>query len=150
MPELWWQPGRTPVALMKPVTHRIIIACALVLSGALAHADGGVGGIRVFSCNYDLVLTVEENVAQARSRARVRDGHAIPIEFQEHMVDISVSSGSDGKVSLGLTLFEKSGEFWYQINPEPLTFDGSLGIPVQYQWTDGAMSLDVAIVVSSG
>jgi len=135
---------------MNQLAHRVFVASALVLAGAMSSADSGVGGIRVFACNYDVVLTVEDSVAQARSRARVRDGHAIPIEFQKHMVDISVSSGEGGEVSLGLTLFEKSGEYWYQINPEPLTFGGSLGIPVQYQWSNGAMSLDIAIVVSSG
>lgn len=133
---------------MNLMLHSMIVTSALILSGSLTSADDGA--IRVFSCNYDLVLTIDENVARARSRARVRDGRAIPIEFQAHMVDISVSSGADGKVLLGLTLFEKSGEFWYQLNPEPLTFDGSLGIPVQYEWTDGAMSLDIAIVVSGG
>lgn len=134
---------------MNSFSCRLIVTSALLLAAAIAQAGGGVGGIRVFSCNYDLVLTVDENVSQARSRARVRDGNAIPIAFQDHMVDISVTSGDNGEILLGLTLFEKSGEFWYQINPEPLTFSGSLGIPVQYQWSDGAMTLDIAIVVST-
>lgn len=102
----------------------------------------------IFFCNYDVLLTVDDSVGQINSRARVRDGHAIPIDFQDHRIDILIADAGEGRVELGITLFERSGDNWYQINPEPLKFSGVLGIPVQYQWSDGSMALDVAISVS--
>lgn len=102
----------------------------------------------IFFCNYDVLLTVDDSVGQINSRARVRDGHAIPIDFQNHKIDILIANAGEGRVELGITLFERSGKQWYQINPEPLKFGGVLGIPVQYQWSDGSLALDVAISVS--
>lgn len=102
----------------------------------------------IFFCNYDVLLTVDDSVGQINSRARVHAGHAIPIEFQHHKIDIVVADAGEGHVELGITLFERSDEYWYQINPEPLKFGGVLGIPMQYQWSDGILSLDIAISVS--
>lgn len=102
----------------------------------------------VLFCNYDVLFTADDSVGKINSRARVRDGHAIPIEFQSHKIDIVVASAGDQGVELAITLFERSGEYWYQINPEPLSFSGTLGVPVRYQWSDGGLALDVAISVS--
>jgi hypothetical protein len=54
----------------------------------------------------------------------------------------------DDSVEFAITLFEKTGNHWHQINPEPLQFAGELGIPLQYQWSEGGLSPDVAISVS--
>jgi len=91
---------------------------------------------------------VGDSIGQINSRARVRDGHVIPIEFQHHRVDIRIASSDDGGIDFSITLFERSNEYWYPINPEPLQFAGELGIPVQYQWSNGDLSLDAAISVS--
>lgn len=123
----------------------VLASTLLLLAFVSVQADDDL----VFFCNYDVLLTVNDSVGQINSRARVRNGHTIPIDFQDHKIDIAVANAGDGHVELGVTLFERSGEYWYQINPEPLTFGGVLGIPVQYQWSDGDMSLDIAISVSS-
>ena len=122
-------------------------ATAIALMAVLhfAHAEEN----QVFFCNYDVLLTTSDSVAQINSRARVRDGHTIPIEFQNHKVHIAVASPGDRRVEIAVLLFEKFEEHWYQVNPEPLTFSGTLGIPVQYQWSDGELSLDIALSVSS-
>ena len=120
----------------------IAVASLFVFRAAQAEDD------LIFFCNYDVLLTVDDSVGQINSRARVRDGHAIPIDFQDHKIDILINDAGEGRVELGITLFERSGEHWYQINPEPLKFSGELGIPVQYQWSDGSLALDVAISVS--
>ena len=70
------------------------------------------------------------------------------LSFRHHKIDILVADGGDDRVEFAITLFEMSDKYWYQINPEPLRFSGMLGIPVQYQWSDGHLSLDVAISVS--
>ncbi len=127
--------------------NRAIIPSALValaLAGGLGHAAPET----VLFCNYDVVLTADDSVGQINSRARVRDGHVVPIEFQDHKIDILVASSSESGVEFAITLFERHEEYWYRINPEPLQFSGELGIPVQYQWSDGDLSLDIAISVS--
>jgi len=121
-----------------------ILAIASLFAVQTGRADGDL----VFFCNYDILFTVDDSIGQINSRARVRDGHAIPIEFQKHKIDIVVAKGGDNGVNFAITLFEKSGESWYKINPEPLTFGGTLGVPVQYQWSSGGLSLDAAISVS--
>ena len=120
------------------------VLVALVFAGGTGHAEPET----VLFCNYDVLLTVDDSVGQINSRARVRDGHAIPIEFQDHTIDILIASRGDGGVDFAIALFERSAEYWYQVNAEPLQFRGELGIPVRYQWSDGSMSLDVAISVS--
>lgn len=125
------------------------LVAALALFGLLLSASApGVNSPRVFSCNYDLKLVVDGNLGQIRSRSLVRDGHAIPMEFQNHKVEVFVTSADGAEIDLAITLFEKSGEHWYEINPEPLKFSGSLGIPMQFEWVDSGLGLDIAIVVS--
>ncbi len=119
-------------------------AIAFLFALQVGQADGEL----IFFCNYDVVLIADDSVGQINSRARVRDGHAVPIEFQRHRIDILVASAGEDGATFAITLFEKSGKYWYQINPEPLTFGGNLGVPVRYQWSGGDLSLDVAISVS--
>ena len=128
--------------MKRPVQATVLVVLMFVFG--VGQADGEL----VFFCNYDVVLTAEDSVGQINSRARVRNGHAIPIEFQNHRIDILVASAGEGGATFAITLFEKSGEYWYPINPEPLTFGGNLGVPVRYQWSGGDLSLDVAISVS--
>ena len=128
--------------------NRIIIVVALVVMAStpgIGRADSEL----IFFCNYDVLLSIDDTVGQINSRARVRDGHTVPINFHDHKIEIAVADGGEGRVEFAITLFERSGEHWYQINPEPLTFGGMLGVPVQYQWSDAGIVLDVAISVSS-
>jgi hypothetical protein len=134
----------------RPVckTFGRLLCSVIAIASLFAFAAGQAEDDFIFFCNYDVLLTVDDSVGQINSRARVRAGHVIPIEFQHHKIDIAVADAGEGRVELGITLFERSGEYWYQINPEPLKFSGVLGIPVQYQWSDGSLALDVAISVS--
>lgn len=120
-----------------------LLAALLCVCG-VGHSESDA----VFFCNYDVVLTVDDSIGQINSRARVRDGHVVPIEFQQYRIDIRIDAGGEDSVEFAITLFEKTGNHWYQINPEPLQFAGELGIPLQYQWSEGGLSLDVAISVS--
>ena len=121
---------------------------AVAIASLFSFQAGWAEDDLVFFCNYDVLFTADDSVGRINSRARVRDGHAIPIELQSHKIDIVVASAGDKGVELAITLYERSGEYWYLINPEPLSFNGTLGVPVQYQWSDGDLSLDVAISVS--
>lgn len=128
--------------MKRPVQASVLVVLVFIFGAGQADDE------LLFFCNYDVVLTAEDSVGQINSRARVRDGHTVPIEFQNHRIDILVASAGDNGATFAITLFEKSAEYWYQINPEPLTFGGNLGVPVRYQWSDGDLSLDVAISVS--
>jgi hypothetical protein len=128
--------------MKRPLKATVLVVLVFVFGAGQADDES------VFFCNYDVLFTVDDSVGQINSRARVRDGHTVPIEFQHHKIDILVADGGNDRVDFSITLFEMSGKYWYQINPEPLRFSGMLGIPVQYQWSDGQLSLDVAISVS--
>ena len=128
--------------MKRPLKATVLVVLVFVFGAGQADDEP------VFFCNYDVLFTVDDSVGQINSRARVRDGHTVPIEFQNHKIDILVAGGGDDRVEFAITLFEMSDKYWYQINPEPLRFSGMLGIPVQYQWSDGHLSLDVAISVS--
>lgn len=133
----------------RPVrkTFGPLLCSAFAIASLFAFTAGQAEDDLIFFCNYDVLLSVNDSVGQINSRARVRDGHVVPIEFQNHKINILIMGG-DGGVEFAITLFEKSEKYWYQINPEPLQFSGELGIPVQYQWSGGDLSLDVAISVS--
>ena len=133
-------------AAIVVVAKVAVVAMVMALTPGTSRADSDL----IFFCNYDVLFSVEETVGQVNSRARVRDGHTVPIEFQDYRIEISVAGGPDDSVKFAISMFEKSGQSWYLINPEPLSFGGTLGVPVEYRWSDGGIALDVAISVSSG
>lgn len=114
----------------------------------LATVPSYVSAAAVFRSNYDVVLTVEGNRYHAQSRAQVRDGHAIPVQFHDYRIEIAISSVSDEKYSVAVNVFENLRGSWYQVNDDGLSFGGGFGIPVEYRWSIAGVELDIAIVVS--
>ena len=114
----------------------------------LATVPSYVSAAAVFRSNYDVVLTVEGNRYHAQSRAQVRDGHAIPVQFHDYRIEIAISSVSDEKYSVAVNVFENLRGSWYQVNDDGLSFGGGFGIPVEYRWSNAGVELDIAIVVS--
>lgn len=114
----------------------------------LATIPSYVSAAAVFRSNYDVVLTVEGNRYHAQSRAQVRDGHAIPVQFHDYRIEIAISSVSDEKYSVAVNVFENLRGSWYQVNDDGLSFGGGFGIPVEYRWSNAGVELDIAIVVS--
>lgn len=127
----------------------LLLCFVFAITSLSAFAAGEAEDDLLFFCNYDVLLTVDDSVGQINSRARVRDGHVVPIEFQDHKIEILIASGGETGVEFAITLYQKFEQQWYEVSPLPLRFGGELGIPVQYQWSDGYLSLDVAISVSS-
>ena len=107
-----------------------------------------VGAEVVFRSNYDVILTVEGNRYHSQSRSQVRDGHAIPIVFHDYRIELAVSSATDEKFSVVVTIFEYLRGSWYQMDIDSLSFEGGFGIPVEYRWNSARIELDIAIVVS--
>jgi transcriptional regulator of NAD metabolism len=114
----------------------------------LATASSYVSAAAVFRSNYDVVLTVEGNRYHAQSRAQVRDGHAIPVQFHDYRIEIAISSVSDEEYSVVVNILENSRGSWYQLNDSSLSFEGGFGIPVEYRWSSAGVELDIAIIVS--
>ena len=114
----------------------------------LATVSSYVSAAAVFRSNYDVVLTVEGNRYHAQSRAQVRDGHAIPVQFHDYRIEMAISSVSDEKYSVAVNVFENLRGSWYQVNDDSLSFGGGFGIPVEYRWSSAGVELDIAIVVS--
>ena len=121
---------------------------ALVLSGLLVTANGNGQSTAVFASNFDALLRVDGEFSQVRSRIEVRDGSAFPVEFQNHKLQIQVSSTSQEEFSVELTILEKSQGDWLEINVERIAFGGTFGIPIEYKWSGTEVELDLAIVLS--
>ncbi len=114
----------------------------------LATVPSYVSAAAVFRSNYDVVLTVEGNRYHAQSRAQVRDGHAIPVQFHDYRIEMAISSVSDEEYSVVVNILENLRGSWYQLNDSSLSFEGGFGIPVEYRWCSAGVELDIAIIVS--
>ena len=131
-----------------PISLITSLLRALVLSGLLVTANANGQSTAVFASNFDAVLRVDGEFSQVRSRIEVRDGSAFPVEFQNHKLQIQVSSTSQEEFSVELTILEKSQGDWLEINVERIAFGGTFGIPIEYKWSGAEVELDLAIVLS--
>lgn len=121
---------------------------ACLLAGLLAVAPALAESPLVYASNYEVVLEADGGTRQIRSRARVRDGHAIPVEFGRHKLDIKVSSADEQRIEIELLLFEESAGTWFRVNAEELSFLAQLEAPVEFNWAGAGMELDLALIVS--
>ena len=103
---------------------------------------------RVFASNYDAILIVGESESRISSRSMVRNGSTIPIEFQRHRINITLSEVAPGEFGAEINIFERTTDDWLLINTDPLSFGGVYTTPVEYQWRLGEVYLNLAIVVS--
>ena len=103
---------------------------------------------RVFASNYDAILIVGDSESRISSRSMVRDGSTIPIEFQRHRINITLSEVAPGEFGAEINIFERTTDGWFLINTDPLSLGGAYTTPVEYQWRLGEIYLNLAIVVS--
>ncbi len=66
----------------KTLGRLLCSAIAIAIASLFVFQAGQAEDDRIFFCNYDVLLTVDDSIGQINSRARVRAGHVIPIEFQ--------------------------------------------------------------------
>ena len=78
----------------------------------------------------------------------VRNGNTIPIEFQRHRINITLSEIAPDEFEAEINIFERTTDGWFLINSDPLSFGGAYTTPVEYQWRLGEVYLNLAIVVS--
>jgi hypothetical protein len=110
----------------------------------------------VFTTNYDIQLTADRSFMRANSRAKVRDGHTIPVPLGNFRVDLRVSAVGNQKFKIELELYERTDDSrfakpdstYHLVNPVPLKFDGAYGIPVEFKTTIAEIDLDIAIAIS--
>ena len=102
----------------------------------------------VFATNYDAILVVGESESRITSRSNVRNGSTIPIQFQRHIINITLSGAEPGEFRAEINIFKRTPDGWYLINTDPLSFGGAYTTPVEYQWRLGEIYLNLAIVVS--
>ena len=130
------------------ISRVTFLLCVLVLGGLFVTVTGNAQSTAIFASNFDAVLRFDRKFSQIRSRIEVRDGSAFPVEFENHKLQIHVSSTSQETFSVELSILEKSQGDWFEINAESIEFSGTFGIPVEYKWSGLGVQLDLAIVLS--
>lgn len=98
--------------------------------------------------NYDIKLEVEDEVQHITNQAKVRNGKTIPIEFLEHRIDITIRSVGGGKYRAWIDLYQKDETSWFKITEEDLTFEAMFAAPINLQWGEADISMDLSIAVS--
>lgn len=102
---------------------------------------------RVFVSNYDLQIRVGDESGSVQSQARVRDGHAFPVELRNIKTEVQISGTSESAYVAVLSIYEKTQSGWYLVTVEKPRFEGRFGVPVQFSWASGDVSLEVAMAV---
>ena len=131
-------------AMPRRISAFIVCVFLLSVSGSPVSAQS----ILVFATNYDAILVVGESESRITSRSSVRNGSTIPIQFQKHRINITLSGAEPGEFRAEINIFERTPDGWYLINTDPLSFGGAYTTPVEYQWRLGEIYLNLAIVVS--
>jgi len=120
----------------------------ICLGGLSLSASSMAQSTLVYTSNYDVKLVVAGETSHITHQARVRDKSTIPIDFQEHRIDVTVTNIGSGRYSAFVDVFEKTESDWNRINTEDLSFEAVYGAPVQLQWSDDGISMDFAIAIS--
>ena len=102
----------------------------------------------VLISNYDITLNVPGAIQHITNQAKVRNGKTFPIEFRNHRVDVTINTIGDGKYRATVNLYERHDATWFKMIVEDLTFEAMFGAPVNLQWDDVDISIDLAIAVS--
>ena len=102
----------------------------------------------VLISNYDVKLTVAGQLHHITDQAKVRDQRTFPIEFQQHRIDVSVSSIGSGKYRAIINMFERTDSGWNEMTTDELMFEALFSAPIELKWTAGDVSVDLGIAVS--
>jgi len=102
----------------------------------------------VLISNYDITLNVPGGIQHITNQAKVRNGKTFPIEFRSHRVDVTINTIGDGNYRATVNLYERHDATWFKMTVEDLTFEAMFGAPVNLQWEDTDISVDLAIAVS--
>lgn len=132
-----------PIAPMMKSTRALFVSSIAVAFSVVGDAQEAT----VFTTNYDIKFSIDNQEYRVNSRALVRSGNEIPNPLQDFKVGIRVSEASTDDVVVQVIVYEKSGSGWHRITVPPPEFSGKLGIPAEYVWESAGMTLDLAIVV---
>jgi hypothetical protein len=134
--------------------RQLSLILAIALLGALepAVADDGY----VFAANFDIRLITGDVSSQVNNRAMVRDGNTIPVLFQYHRIDMTISGHDDDNFVVSMAVFERTDDAAFakddspysRIHPDDIVFEGDFSAPTEYRWSSADISISLAIGVS--
>jgi hypothetical protein len=135
--------------MSKPRFDRVAAGRLVLCLAGLLLSEASLSQLTlVLISNYDIKLNVAGEVHHITNQAKVRNGKTIPIEFQSNRVDVTIDTIGDGRYRATVNLFERDSATWNKIAHEDLTFEAMFGAPVNLQWEEADISIDLAIAVS--
>ncbi len=115
-----------------------------VLSVSSANASTDV----VFACNYGVDLTIDGETHSVSSRSRVRNGSAIPFDFNDHRLELRVTEIDTDAVRIDVLLAEEVDRIWQTIYPEPPHLRLSIGGKTNWTRIDDILQLQLSMICS--
>ena len=133
---------------------RVINLCAalVVLVAQSSHAQFET----FFTINYEIRFTTDgEVILSSGGGVEVGDGDPYSISFEPYKVCLRVSGVSKDQFRIYWSIFEPTDDAcslqpdsaFHQVNPTPLTIDGTYGIPAEAKSNIAGIEVDLAIVV---
>ena len=133
------------IAMTKSAAGPIIVIGLLFGLGALS-AQGQ--SELIYSSNFELEFTIGKASYSVQNHARVRDGSAIPIELGNYRVEIGITETTLGHYQVDLRVLEKSKDSWLEMNLDGTSFSGDDSVPVEFEWNDADIGINLAFVAS--
>lgn len=103
---------------------------------------------RIFVSNFDLELRVGEDSGSVRSQARVRSGHAFPVELGNIKIEFQITGISETSYIAELSVFEKTQSGWYLVMVDRSRIEGEFGIPIEFSTKSDEIGIDLAMSVA--
>lgn len=125
---------------------RLVMAAVLLL--AFGPAPGDDGAAPRFVVHYDVVLAVDDERHQVKSRARVGAGGTLAVPMSRFRVDIDFVDVAADAFSARVSVLQRDGSGWLRLLPEPARVDGRLNAPVSFVLSTGTLHLDLAVAVA--
>ena len=134
--------GRQNQPMIKVTRIGVLVLLVMQLGIAAAQTD------RIFVSNFDLELRVGEDSGSVRSQARVRSGHAFPVELGNMKIEFQITGISETSYIAELSVFEKTQSGWYLVTVDRPRIEGEFGIPIQFSTQSDEIGIDLAMSVA--
>ena len=133
---------------------KVINLCAALV--VLVAQSGHAQFETFFTINYEIRFSTDADIIQSNSgRVKVGDGDPYSISFEPYKVYLRVYGVSKDQFRIYWSIFERTDNAsslqpdstFHQVNPTPLTIDGTYGIPAEAKSNIAGNEIDLAIVV---
>ena len=129
---------------MFMIIRTVLLAAILLTSVGLPAAESD----DVLQTHYEMLLDVGGTEGAIQTSTQLHDGHTFPVDFQSHKVDVTITSKSQTRCLVDLTVYEKVDDVWYQVNSGTIEFEATFRVPIVFQWNSGDIKLDFAIAIN--